>query len=430
MEMATYSCRSRAELLNEYAKLTARFADLKQQNLKLDMSRGKPSKLQLDLVSDMLAILVDPAECIIDGNDARNYGDLAGLKCAREYWADVLGCKPSQTFVGGNASLSLMYDLIARAYTHGLKDSERPWCKEERVKFLCPSPGYDRHFRITEHFGFELVTVPMRPDGPAMDVVEELVQDPLVKGIWCVPKYSNPQGYSYSDETVRRFANLKPAAPDFTIMWDNAYCVHEFIGEFEPFLDIISLCEEAGRPNMVYEFASTSKITFPGAGMSVMASSEANIQYMTKLISAQTISYDKINQLRHVKYLKDKAHTIELMKRHAEIMAPKFELCLKILRAQVTYKGIAHWHHPKGGYFICVAAMPGTAKRTLELCKRCGVFMTEAGATYPYGVDPHDSMIRIAPSLPPIEDLEKAMNVFCCCLRLAALEKYLGIDPQ
>ena len=430
MEMATYSCRSRAELLNEYAKLTARFADLKQQNLKLDMSRGKPSKLQLDLVSDMLSILVDPAECIIDGNDARNYGDLAGLKCAREYWADVLGCKPSQTFVGGNASLSLMYDLIARAYTHGLTDSQRPWCKEERVKFLCPSPGYDRHFRITEHFGFELVTVPMRPDGPDMDTVEELVQDPLVKGIWCVPKYSNPQGYSYSDETVRRFANLKPAAPDFTLMWDNAYCVHEFLGEFEPFLDIISLCEEAGRPNMVYEFASTSKITFPGAGMSVMASSEANIKYMTKLISAQTISYDKINQLRHVKYLKDKAHTIELMKRHAEIMAPKFELCLKILRAQVTYKGIAHWHHPKGGYFICVAAMPGTAKRTLELCKRCGVFMTEAGATYPYGVDPHDSMIRIAPSLPPIEDLEKAMNVFCCCLRIAALEKYLGIDPQ
>jgi len=430
MEMATYSCRSRAELLNEYAKLTARFADLKQQNLKLDMSRGKPSKLQLDLVSDMLSILVDPTECIIDGNDARNYGDLAGLKCAREYWADVLGCKPSQTFVGGNASLSLMYDLIARAYTHGLTDSERPWCKEERVKFLCPSPGYDRHFRITEHFGFELVTVPMRPDGPDMDTVEELVQDPLVKGIWCVPKYSNPQGYSYSDETVRRFASLKPAAPDFTIMWDNAYCVHEFLGEFEPFLDIISLCEEAGRPNMVYEFASTSKITFPGAGMSVMASSEANIKYMTKLISAQTISYDKINQLRHVKYLKDKAHTIELMKRHAEIMAPKFELCLKILRAQVTYKGIAHWHHPKGGYFICVAAMPGTAKRTLELCKRCGVFMTEAGATYPYGVDPHDSMIRIAPSLPPIEDLEKAMNVFCCCLRIAALEKYLGIDPQ
>ena len=428
--MATYACRSRAELLNEYAKLTARFADLKHQGLKLDMSRGKPSKLQLDLVSDMLTILVDPAECIIDGNDARNYGDLAGLKCAREYWADMLGCKPEQTFVGGNASLSLMYDLIARAYTHGLVDSERPWCKEERVKFLCPSPGYDRHFRITEHFGFELVTVPMTPYGPDMDVVEELVQDPLVKGIWCVPKYSNPQGYSYDSITINRFANLKPAAPDFTIMWDNAYCVHEFVGEFEPFEDIISLCEKAGKPNMVFEFASTSKITFPGDGISVMASSVENIQYLTKLISVQTISYDKINQLRHVKYLKDRKHTLELMKRHAEIMGPKFEMCLKILRKQVTAKGIAHWHHPKGGYFICVAAMPGTAKRTLELCKRCGVVLTDAGATYPYGVDPHDSMIRIAPSLPPIEELEKAMNVFCTCLKIAALEKYLGIDPQ
>ena len=428
--MATYACRSRAELLNEYAKLTARFADLKQQGLKLDMSRGKPSKLQLDLVSDMLTILTDPAECIIDGNDSRNYGDLAGLKCAREYWADMLGCKPEQTFVGGNASLSLMYDLIARAYTHGLVDSVRPWCKEERVKFLCPSPGYDRHFRITEHFGFELVTVPMTPYGPNMDVVEELVQDPLVKGIWCVPKYSNPQGYSYDKITIERFANLKPAAPDFTIMWDNAYCVHEFVGDFVPFEDIISLCEQAGRPNMVFEFASTSKITFPGAGISVMASSVENIKYLTKLISVQTISYDKINQLRHVKYLKDRAHTVELMKRHAKIMAPKFEMCLKILRQQVTAKGIAHWHHPTGGYFICVAAMPGTAKRTLELCKRCGVVLTEAGATYPYGVDPHDSMIRIAPSLPPIEELEKAMNVFCTCLKIAALEKYLGIDPQ
>jgi len=390
------------------------------------MSRGKPSKLQLDLVSDMMSILTDPAECQIDGNDCRNYGDLAGLKCAREYWADVLGCKPSQTFVGGNASLSLMHDLIARAYTHGLTDSPRPWCKEEKLKFLCPSPGYDRHFRITEIYGFEMIVVPMTPDGPDMDMVEELVKDPAVKGIWCVPKYSNPQGYSYSEETVDRFANLKPAAPDFAIMWDNAYCVHEFDGVFEPFRDIISLCAEAGRPNMVYEFASTSKITFPGAGISVMASSDENIAYQLKLISVQTISYDKINQLRHVKYLKNREHTIELMNRHAIIMAPKFEMVLRMLRRQLTNKGIAHWHHPKGGYFVCVAAMPGTAKRTLELCKEAGVTLTEAGATYPYGIDPEDSMIRIAPSLPPVEELEKAMNVFCTSLRLAALEKLLG----
>ena len=423
--MASYSCRSREELCLEREKLLARYEELKKENLKLDMSRGKPSKLQLDMVSDMLEVLTDPAQCQIEGNDCRNYGDLAGLKCAREYWADVLGCKPEQTFVGGNASLSLMHDLIARAYTHGLNDSPRPWCQEEKRKFLCPSPGYDRHFRITELYGFEMIVIPMTPDGPDMNMVEELVQDPAVKGIWCVPKYSNPQGYSYSEETVDRFANLKPAAPDFVIMWDNAYCVHEFDGVFEPFRDIISLCAEAGRPNMVYEFASTSKITFPGAGISVMASSEENIAYQLKLISVQTISYDKINQLRHVKYLKNREHTIELMKRHATIMAPKFEMVLWILRHQLTNKGIAHWHHPKGGYFVCVAAMPGTAKRTLELCKQAGVTLTEAGATYPYGIDPQDSMIRIAPSLPPVEELEKAMHVLCTSLRLAAIEKIL-----
>ena len=425
MEVATYSCRSREELLLEQKRLLVRYEHLSDEGLKLDMSRGKPSKLQLDLVSDMLTVLTDPAECIIEGNDCRNYGDLAGLKCCREYWADVLGCKPTEIFVGGNASLSLMHDLITRAYTHGLLDSPRPWCKEETVRFLCPSPGYDRHFRITESFGFELIAVPMTPDGPDMDLVEELVKDPAVKGIWCVPKYSNPQGYSYSEETVDRFANLKPAAPDFVIMWDNAYCVHECEGEFEPFRDIISLCAEAGRPNMAYEFASTSKITFPGAGISAMASSEENIAYHLKLISVQTISYDKINQLRHVKYLKDKAHTLELMKKHAVIMAPKFEMVLRLLRSELTNKGIAHWHHPKGGYFVCVAAMPGTATRTLELCKQAGVTMTDAGATYPYGQDPQDSMIRIAPSLPPVEELYKAMQVFCVSLKLAALELLL-----
>lgn len=423
--MASYSGRSRAELEMERKRLLVRYEHLLDEGLKLDMSRGKPSKQQLDLVSDILTVLTDPAECMIGGNDSRNYGDLAGLRCAREYWADVLGCEPSQTFVGGNASLSLMHDLIARAYTHGLLDSERPWCKEETVKFLCPSPGYDRHFRITEHFGFQLITVPMTPDGPDMDIVEELVKDPAVKGIWCVPKYSNPQGYSYSEKTVDRFANLKPAAPDFAIMWDNAYCVHEFEGEFVPFRDIISLCAEAGRPNMVYEFASTSKITFPGAGISVMATSEANIAYHLKLIGVQTISYDKVNQLRHVKYLKDKEHTLELMKKHATIMRPKFEMVLRLLRAELTNKGIAHWHHPKGGYFVCVAAMPGTARRTLELCNQAGVIMTDAGATYPYGQDPNDSMIRIAPSLPPVAELEKAMQVFCVSLKLAALERLL-----
>ena len=425
--MSTYACRSREELRIEAKKMISRYGQLLQEGLKLDMSRGKPSKAQLDMVSDILTVLTDADQCVLNGQDTRNYGDLAGLRCCREYWADVLGCKPEQTFVGGNASLGLMHDLICRAYTHGLKDSERPWRKEERVKFLCPSPGYDRHFLITEHFGFELITVPMHPDGPDMDIIEELVKDPTVKGVWCVPKYSNPQGYIYSDDTIARFANLKPAAPDFAIMWDNAYCVHEFDGDFKPFPDIISMCEAAGRPNMVYEFASTSKITFPGAGISVMASSEENIRYHTKLVGIQTISYDKVNQLRHVRYLKDRAHTIELMKKHAQIMAPKFEMVLKILRSELTNKGIAHWHHPQGGYFICVAAMPGTAKRTLELCKKAGVTFTPAGATYPYGHDPHDSMIRLAPSYPPLEELEKAMMVFTTCLKIAALEKYLGI---
>jgi len=425
--MPLLSCEIKEELQKEYELLSARYQQLKQENLKLDMSRGKPSKLQLDLVSDLLTVLTDSAQCVADGTDSRNYGEVSGLKCAKEYWADILGCKPSQTFVGGNASLNLMYDVISKAYTHGLKDSPRPWCKEEKLKFLCPAPGYDRHFRITESFGFELITVHMTPNGPDMNEVEALVKDPAVKGIWCVPKYSNPQGYTYSDETVDRFANLKPAAPDFVIMWDNAYCVHEFEGEFEPFRDIISLCAEAGRPNMVYEFASTSKITFPGAGISVMASSEENIAYQMKLIGVQTISYDKVNQLRHVLYLKDKTHTLELMKKHAAIMAPKFEMVLRMLNHEVGDRGIAQWHQPKGGYFVCVAAMPGTAKRTLELCKQAGVVMTDAGATYPYGVDPEDSMIRIAPSLPPIQELEKAMQVFCTCLKLAALEKQLAV---
>lgn len=426
MEMASYSCKTKEELQNEREKLLERYHGLQAENLKLDMSRGKPSKQQLDMISDMLQIITEPEQCLLEGADCRNYGDLAGLSCARAYWADVLGCKASETFVGGNASLSLMHDLIARAYVHGLKDSPRPWRLEEQVKFLCPSPGYDRHFRITESFGFELITVPMTPDGPDMDLVEKYVEDPTVKGIWCVPKYSNPQGYCYSEETLDRFVNLKPAAPDFAIMWDNAYCVHEFDGEFVPFRDMISACAAAGRPNMIYEFASTSKITFPGAGISVMAASEENIAYHLKLIGVQTISYDKINQLRHVLYLKDRAHTLELMKKHAEFMAPKFEMVLKILRSQLTNRGVAHWHHPTGGYFVCVAAMPGTAKRTLELCRQAGVVMTPAGATHPYGVDPEDSMIRIAPSFPPVEELEKAMYVFCTSLRLAAIEKLLA----
>ena len=416
-----------AEIRTAYEAALKEFEGWKAKGLKLNMARGKPSSAQLDLISDILTILDNPADCKVDGMDARNYGELGGLPCAKAYWADVLGCQTNEVFVGGSASLTLMYDLISKAYTHGLKNSPRPWCKEEKLKFLCPAPGYDRHFRITESFGFELITIPMTETGPDMDMVEDLVKDASVKGIWCVPKYSNPEGIIYSDETIARFANLKAAAPDFTIMWDNAYCVHEFEGEFVPFKDIITLCREAGNPDMVFEFASTSKITFPGAGISVMASSAANIKYMEKLLGVQLISYDKVNQLRHVKYLQNKEHTLEVMKRHAEVMAPKFQIVLEVLDREIAPLGFAQWNKPKGGYFVSLNTMPGTAKRALALAKEAGVVMTDAGATYPYGIDPMDTNIRIAPSLPPVAELEQAMAVFCLCLKIAAFEKELGL---
>ena len=419
---ATYQTLTPAQRQAAYQEVKAHFDSLKELGLKLNMARGKPGKEQLDLVSDILTVLVDPAQCVSDGVDVRNYGELTGLSAAKRLFADILGCKPEECIIGGNASLTLMYDTIAKAYTHGLTHSPAPWCKLDKVKFLCPAPGYDRHFKITESFGAEMIVVPMTPTGPDMDLVEKLVQDEAVKGMWCVPKYSNPDGIIYSDETVRRIAALKPAAPDFTLMWDNAYCVHEFDGPFVPFADILTLCREAGNPDMVYEFASTSKITFPGAGISVMATSEANVAYMEKLLTVQTISYDKVNQLRHVLYLKDKAHTLALMERHAEILRPKFQCVLQWLDREIAPLGIATWQKPKGGYFVSVNTAPGLAKRTLALCKEAGVVMTGAGATFPYGKDPQDSNIRIAPSLPPVGELTQAMDVFCTCLKLAALE--------
>ena len=423
--MSIYTNMSKQQLQAELESQMAFLASCKEQNLKLNMARGKPAKQQLDAVSDILSVITKGDECFDGALDTRNYGELAGIPSARAYWAEVLGCKADQTFIGGSASLNLMFDVIAKAFSHGLLHSPKPWCKEECVKFLCPSPGYDRHFRITECFGAELIVVPMRDDGPDMDLVEELVKDPQVKGIWCVPKYSNPEGIIYSEAVVRRFAALKPAAPDFTIMWDNAYCIHEFEGEFVPFLDIISLCEEAGNPDMVYEFASTSKITIAGGGFSVMATSKANLAYMLKLLGVQTISYDKVNQLRHVKYLKNKDHTIEIMKRHAAIMAPKFAVVSDALDEQIKPCGFARWNRPKGGYFVSLYTMNGTAKRAMTLCKECGLEMTPAGATYPLGIDPDDSNIRIAPSFPTVDELKKAMDVFCTCLKVAALEKLL-----
>ena len=424
--MKPYAQLTPAERKEEYARLKAEFDALKARNLSLNMARGKPGKQQLDLVSDIFGLMQDPKDYVSDGADVRNYGEMKGLPAARRLFADILGCKPEQVFAGGNSSLQLMYDTIAKAYTHGLLHSPRPWCKEETVKWLCPAPGYDRHFRVTETFGFALITIPMTEDGPDMDAVEDAVKDPAVKGIWCVPKYSNPEGIVYSEETIRRLAALCPAAPDFTIMWDNAYCVHEFEGDYLPFPDILSVCEAAGHPDMVFEFASTSKITLPGAGVSCFACSEANMAYMEKVLTPQVISFDKVNQQRHVLYLRDKAHTLELMKKHAAIMAPKFRAVTAALDREVAPLDIASWRRPKGGYFVSFNAMPGTAKRALSLCKEAGVTMTGAGATFPYGKDPRDSNIRIAPSLPPVEELEQAMAVFCVCVKLAALEK-LGV---
>ncbi len=426
MEMTPYSCMTKQQLQTEFEQVKAHYEACQAQGLNLNMARGKPAKAQLDMVSDILTVMSTVEDCFDGDIDSRNYGELAGLPSARVYWADVLGCKASQIFVGGAASLNMMCDIVSRAYTHGLLHSEKPWCKEEKIRFLCPAPGYDRHFQIGEFYGAELIYIPMLPTGPDMDMVEEYVKDPAVKMIWTVPKYSNPDGIIFSDETIRRFANLKPAAPDFAIIWDNAYSIHEFEGDYVPFPDIISLCEEAGNPDMVFEFASTSKITFAGGGTSCMAASEANIQYFTGVFGVQMISYDKVNQMRHVLYLKDKAHTLEIMKRHASIMAPKFRCVSKWLNQEIAPLGFAKWNDPKGGYFVSLYTMPGTAKRVWQLCKDAGVTMTNAGATYPYRKDPQDSNLRIAPSLPPVEELEKAMEVLCTCLKYAALEKLLA----
>lgn len=421
-----YMALSTAEWQQEYDKVSAEYESWKAKGLKLNMARGKPSKQQLDLVSGILTALTSAEECVDSGVDARNYGELKGLESARKLFADILGCKTSQVFAGGNSSLQLMYDTVSKAYTHGLLHSERPWCREEKIKWLCPAPGYDRHFKVTESFGFELITIPMTAEGPDMDAVEAAIADPAVKGMWNVPKYSNPDGVIYSAETIRRIASMKPAAPDFLLMWDNAYCIHEFEGEYVPFPDILAECAKYGNADMVFEFASTSKVTLPGAGISCFACSEANMAYMEKLLTAQVISFDKVNQQRHVLYLKDKAHTLELMRRHATVLGPKFRCVLDALDREIAPLEIASWQRPKGGYFISLNALPGTARRVWELCRDAGVTLTGAGATFPYGKDPADSNLRIAPSYPPVEELEQAIDVLCVCLKLAALEK-LGV---
>lgn len=423
--MIPYPQMDKPALSAELETVIKAYEAVKAKGLKLDMSRGKPGKLQLDLSNDMLKVLSDREDCFDDALDVCNYGNLCGIPSARKLFAELLDVRPSEVIVGGSASLQLMYNLISTAFSHGLLHSPEPWSRRGKVRFLCPAPGYDRHFRITEFFGMELIPIAMTEEGPDMDAVLQWIKDPSVLGIWCVPKYSNPDGIIYSDRVIHALASMKPAAPDFAIMWDNAYCIHEFDGDFVPFPDILKLCAEYGNADMVYEFASTSKVTFPGAGISCMCASEANIAYFQKTLGVQIISFDKVNQLRHVRFLKDKETTLALMKKHAEILKPRFAAVCDALDREIVSRGIGRYNRPKGGYFVSLYAMPQTAKRALQLVKEAGVTMTPAGATYPYGQDPFDSNIRIAPTLPPVEELEQAIDVFCLCLRIAALEQLL-----
>lgn len=415
---------SRQQLGEFYSSVQEEYSAIKAQNLSLNMARGKPSRAQLDLSNELLNMHID--DTVDEGVEARNYGELMGLPACRRLFADLLGVRYEQLFMGGNSSLTLMYDTISKAYTHGLLHSDKPWSQLDKVKFLCPVPGYDRHFTISETFGMEMIPIPILDDGPDMDMVEELIKDESVKGMWCVPKYANPSGIVYSDAVIDRIASMKPAAKDFILMWDNAYCVHEFSGEYMPFIDILSACEKAGNPDMPFEFASTSKVTFPGSGVACFACSEANMDYMKKLIGAQSISYDKLNQLRHVCFFKNAQGVIAHMRRHAEILKPKFDLVESVLESEIKPLGIASWSNPKGGYFVSLFVMNGCAHRVHQLCKEAGVVMTGAGATYPYKKDPNDSNLRIAPSFPPLDELEKAMRVLCVCIKLAAAEKLIN----
>jgi len=426
--MKKYKELTREELLTLKNELSAEYLEYKAKGLSLNMARGKPCNEQLDLAMPMMDVLNSSSVLYAEGRlDCRNYGGLDGIPEAKSLMADMLGVASDNVIVCGNASLNIMHDMIARSMTHGVMGST-PWARLDKVKFLCPTPGYDRHFKITEHFGIEMINIGMTKDGPDMDEVERLVAlDPSVKGIWCVPMYSNPQGYTYSDETVRRFAALKPAAPDFRIYWDNAYAIHHlYEDEQDALLEILSECEKNGNADMVYEFASTSKVSFAGAGISVIAASKANIEEIKKHMTVQTIGHDKINQLRHVKFYKDMDGVMAHMMKHAEIMRPKFETVLEILERELDGLDIGAWTKPKGGYFISFDAMDGCAKRIVALCKDAGVVMTGAGATYPYGKDPADSNIRIAPSFPSLPELVTATKLFTLCVKLASAEKLLG----
>jgi len=426
--MKKYQELTREELLELKEKLTAEYNEAKSKGLKLDMSRGKPGASQLVLSMPMLDVINSTSDMkTMLGNDTRNYGDLDGIGECRRLMADMMSVKKDNVVVCGNSSLNIMYDTVSRSMTKGVNGST-PWAKLDKVKFLCPVPGYDRHFKITEYFGIEMINIPLYEDGPDMDMVEQYVNnDEAVKGIWCVPKYSNPTGISYSDEVVRRFANLKPAAEDFRIFWDNAYCIHHLYDDKQDeILNILEECEKAGNPNMVYMFASTSKVSFPGSGVSAVASSLENIEFIESQMTVQTIGHDKINQLRHARYFKDIQGMKEHMRKHADLMRPKFEAVLDVLEKELGELGIGSWTKPYGGYFISFDAMEGCAKAIVAKCKEAGVVLTGAGATYPYGKDPKDSNIRIAPSFPTPEEMAMATNLFVLCVKLVSVEKLLN----
>ncbi len=426
--MASYKEMSKEELLQLKSELNARYKEYQSKGLKLDMSRGKPCVEQLDISMGMMDVLSSDSDLKCDdGTDCRNYGVLDGIQEAKELLGDMIEVHPENIIIYGNSSLNVMYDTISRSYTHGVMGNT-PWCKLDKVKFLCPVPGYDRHFAITEYFGIEMINVPMTPTGPDMDIVEKLVsEDEAIKGIWCVPKYSNPQGITYSDETVRRFARLKPAAKDFRIYWDNAYGVHHLYDNDQDYLiEIIAECKRAGNPDMVYKFCSTSKISFPGSGVAAIATSANNLVDIKKQLSIQTIGHDKVNQLRHVRYYKDIHGMVEHMRKHADIIRPKFEMVLTILERELGGLRIGAWTEPKGGYFISFESLDGCAKEIVAKCKKAGVVMTPAGATYPYGKDPHDSNIRIAPTFPCVSDLQTASELFTLCVKLVSVEKLLS----
>ena len=415
------------ELLALKEQLEKEYAAVKAKNISLDMSRGKPAAQQLDLSMGIMDCLTSKDTLKAEnGIDCRNYGVLDGIPEAKRLMAGLMGVKSENVIVYGNASLTIMYDAISRAYTHGIMGNT-PWCKLDKVKWLCPVPGYDRHFAITERFGFEMINIPMNDDGPDMDMVEKLVSsDESIKGIWCVPKYSNPGGVVYSDETVKRFAALKPAAKDFRIFWDNAYCVHHLYPEKPAqILNIIEECEKAGNPDLVYEFSSTSKISFPGSGVAAFASSANNIADVKKQLTVQTIGYDKINQLRHVKFFKDAEGIKAHMVKHADIMRPKFEMVEEVFEKELGSKGIAKWTKPMGGYFISLETLEGTAKKIVAMCKEVGLVLTPAGSTHPYKNDPKDNTIRIAPSFPTVDELKDAAQILTLCVKLASIEKIL-----